>query len=236
MRKGLLHRRRMMQASGGIDYIYDGLLLHFNVTSYSTQQAIRNKFDGTLFQNLRSGNVTQMADCLYMDAVSLKSTIQYSQIRSSLGTIEAVFSAEINPFSRDWFVLYSSNYSNSDYDIMCLRYGENSPNQTYAFTSYNWRNGNMFVTGDIYDSKDHKISIAGGSSCLFDNQFLPAVANPTAFSTDTNGYPSVGGRLFQTYDSGRFVGNLYSLRIYTRVLSIDEQLHNSAVDYQNFGI
>lgn len=229
---GLLHRRRMMQAVA-MDYVQDGFELWLDgINKGSTYDSIWvDLINGVTFQN--AGDVQSYSDHFRFNGSNYSyffhNDLDY--FRDST-TVELVAKRDINA----WMSVFVSG-------------GQNAPDKVKP-ASFRFNTNNAIgIDAMVQTSQGRPTYYAQvnttNTKCTISANVVRAFVNGIECTTGTDplGYSTmekaiIGGRwwLNSFYSTGRFIGDLYCLRLYNRILTEQEMLHNQQVDNIRFNL
>ena len=226
MAKGLLHRRRMMQASGGMDYIQDGLVLWLDGIEKHIELGGWLDLAGSRLFTIHGAVARD--DCFFFsDAYCSFNDLKYNRYDV---TIEVVVKKQ----RTGWMSIFVTNGDYTNYRTpAAIRFESDTTIGFDAITDSPIREP-LFVSP--IPILDHRCTISAKSDMVVINGQDCTRGNNGAYSSQGNCV--VGGRWWQNsfFSTGRFYGEICCVRMYYRLLSRDEMLHNQRVDNIRFNL
>lgn len=211
-------RRKLLMTDSG-SYIKDGLVLWMDgIDKGNVSGAWVDKVAGHIFTN--ENGFTDGSNYVGLNGLQtqyFKNTTFPAQVRST-STIEAVMKDYSNPG-----ILFMPKSSG-------IAFGVRASGVTILWTAGNTGNENPvdFTGSPIVFSINHNVAIFDGA----EQTFWPT-SNGWA-GPDSNNY--IGTRYTSGAFSTTFTGKVYSLRIYNRLLTKEEILHNQRIDNRRFNL
>lgn len=230
MRKGLLHRRRMMQASGGMDYIREGLILWLDGIEKENYSALwTDLVNGISFTN--AGGAIMHNDHFQFDGTN-SSYFFHSDLSLSRDstTIEIVASRNANA----WMSVFVSGGDNGNIRPAGIRFNTNNVIGIDSLVENSQSTPFYYSTVNLIG---YKVTISANLDQAYINK-VKCTTTGAVGGYSTIGNAVIGGRwwLGSFYSTGRFIGDLYCLRVYNRRLTEEEMLHNQQVDNIRFNL
>lgn len=217
-------RRRYMGDKGGKDYIQNGLVFHLDGINKGENATAWTDLIGGVKFAYNSYSVVQN-DHIYMNGNGYIKSNKIVEYPWDISTIEVCFERELNNSPS---VLFFSNRP----DTICVVL--NADNTT--ITPYNGRTNHPYFKDIQYPNKS-TISV-NQSPLIVTNGFQPSYALSTDYYSSLSlNNATIGGRATDGgYSMKPFKGKIYSIRIYNRLLSSNEMIHNQRVDNQRFNL
>lgn len=214
-------RRRLMMVGGGqspTDYITDGLVFHLDGADFNgtwTDRIGNNTYTkaGTISSN-GDGGVSFNKGHLSGNAVGYDYT---------LSTIEICAKVNSKPSGNGSALFHQGNGNYIMYLI-----SPSFSNVQYKTSSYDSK-----IVGDMFSKFTHSMSISNNyfNKTPYGNETLTSRWNYAAPS----GKLIIGNYGASNYNNC-FIGVLYQVRIYSRILTIDEILYNQQIDIYKYNI
>lgn len=221
-------RRRLHKESFEADYISDGLVLFLDGINKGSEKGWVDLVKGKFYENK---GATLLEDGFLFDKNSYLKGEPYPYKFNNC-TIEVVI---CNYSNTEWCSVIAGGYPNTNN----IAYQSSMDGgTTFAITSWG---GNTGTKGAKYsyekDMTNIKLTSSAHNVFAITNYEENKNVGEGAFTAVSNSI--IGGRCYNSESltgNGKFIGSIHCIRIYDRLLSREEMLHNQQLDNIRFNL